>query len=392
MRLSDYLFLIFKYLKNKKARAILTSLGMTIGVAVIFTLISLSNGLSNYIESIINKLENKVIFIAAGGSLGRGFLFTFTGYIPNNVIQNIERLPGVEKVIPSIQQAVTINYENNNILAYLFILDTKYMNDLQYTGIEIQAGTLPISNSVCDVAIGYEIANNNIKKISIGDYINIFGKKCRVVGILQQTGSPVIDNRIIFPLGYYKMINQGQIKYNYLIIITSDYNLAYNSIKNYINTIGSQNYSIITAENIRKNFEQILNAITIYSLILASISIIISAINILNTMWTAVLERYKEIGLLKALGMTDNQILFLFILEAGIIGLIGGIAGIIFGIIAGNIVTYIFAIQGLHFSPYITPSLILFSLFFPFFIGIISGLIPAIKAAKINPVEALRYE
>ena len=388
MKLSDYLFLIFKYLKNKKIRTFLTSLGITIGVATIFTIISLSNGLKYAIENELNKIGGKAIYIIPGVRLG--FTSIISGTISNNFIENIKKLPGVERVIPAVSRSDYIIIDNKKLPIFLFIVNSKDSIYLQYAGMEVYKGTNALDSN-CKVIIGYDIANNNIKKLDIGDMIYLSNNRCRVIGILKQTGSPIIDNRIIISLEFYKKIKPDT-NYNYLIVLTNDYNLAYNSIKNYIDSLKGQNYMIITAENIKENINSILNFLTIYSLLLAAVSILISSISILNTMWTSVLERYKEIGLLKALGMKNSQIFILFILESGFIGLTGGILGIFFGIIAGNIASYIFSVYGLSFSPYITIELILFSLLFPFFVGMISGIIPAMKAARINPVEALRYE
>jgi len=242
--------------------------------------------------------------------------------------------------------------------------------------------------------LGYQIANSpslNNQKISVGDYINIFGQRCQVVGILQQTsGNP--DYTILFPEGEYEKIF-GNINYNYLIVIVYNYNIAYNSINNYINSLKGQTYTIVTAQSIEQIADQIIGGISMFSLIIASISILISAINIVNTMYTSILERYREIGLLKALGMKNIEVLVLFLLESGFIGLLGGILGIMLGFFTSYIASSVLKFYGfIGLQPYINVQLIIFSLVFPFFIGILSGTLPAIKASRIDPMVALRYE
>ncbi|MGC9133400.1 MAG: ABC transporter permease [Nanopusillaceae archaeon] len=392
MRIIDYLSLIYKYLRTKKVRTFLTSLGITIGVATIFVLISLSQGLQNYIQNELNTIGNKIIYLYPGEKVG--FENNINGLLSNNFIENIERLTGVELVIPALFTTTIFNYNNQQAGAYVLVVNTKYYNYLSYMDYKIYKGTLISNNYQCQVDLGYNIAMKSIpnEQINVGDYINIFGEKCEVIGIFQQTGSPLLDNTIIFPEGYYKKIF-GNINYNYLIIIVNNFNLAYNSLENYINNLKGQHYIIVTAQSIEKTINQILGGLTLFSLIIASVSIVISAINILNTMYTSILERYKEIGLLKALGMKNYQVLLLFLLESGIIGLIGGIFGIITGFIFSYIVGFSFAYFGYSsISPYISIQLILLSLLFPFFIGMISGIIPAYKASKISPVEALKYE
>ncbi|BBL45475.1 ABC transporter permease [Nanobdella aerobiophila] len=392
MKIDDYFLFIYKYLSKKKLRTLLTSIGITIGVATIFVLVSLSQGLQNYISNQLSTLGDKVIFIYPGVS--KGFSSSINGFISNTFLENIQRLPGVQIAIPEYLISTEIYYNNNYGVATVYVINTKYINYLKYDGYQIYQGSLINNNDQCQVDIGYNIykGNNNPNdQINVGDYINIFNQRCEVIGIFQETGGG-FNNEIIFPEGYYKKIF-GNINYNYLMIIVYNYNLAYIAINDYINSLKGQSYVIITAKSLESEINSIVGGLTIFSLIIASVSLLISAINILNTMYTSVLERYKEIGLLKALGMDNNEVLFLFLLESGIIGLIGGIFGIIFGYIMSNIAGFIFKSMGFTaLQPYISIQLIIFSLLFPFFIGILSGTIPAIKASRIDPMIALRYE
>jgi len=392
MKINDYLFLIFKYLKTKKLRTFLTSLGITIGIATIFTLIALSQGLQYYVQNELDKFGGKVIFIYPGARVG--FFNTISGYFTNNFIQNIQTLPGVEKVIKAHLTATVINYNNYQIPVNVLVINTKDVNYLRYVNYDISEGTFITNNNNCQVNLGYQIANSpslNNQKIHVGDYINIFGQRCQVVGIFKQTGGQ-IDYIILFPEGVYERLF-GNINYNYLIVLVYDFNMAYNSINNYINSLKGQTYTIVTAQSIKQIIDRIIGAISLFSLIIASISILISAINIVNTMYTSILERYREIGLLKALGMKNIEVLILFLLESGFIGLLGGILGIILGFSTSYIASSILKFYGfIGLQPYITVQLIVFSLIFPFFIGILSGTLPAIKASRIDPMVALRYE
>ena len=392
MKINDYLFLIFKYLKTKKLRTFLTSLGITIGIATIFTLIALSQGLQYYVQNELDKFGGKAIFIYPGARVG--FFNTISGYFTNNFIQNIQTLPGVEKVIKTHLTSTVINYNNYQIPANVLVINTKDVNYLRYVNYDISEGTFITNNNNCQVNLGHQIANSpllNNQKIRVGDYINIFGERCQVVGIFKQTGGQ-IDYIILFPEGVYERLF-GNINYNYLIVLVYDFNIAYNSINNYINSLKGQTYTIVTAQAIKQIIDRTIGAISLFSLIIASISILISAINIVNTMYTSVLERYKEIGLLKALGMKNSEVLILFLLESGFIGLLGGILGIIFGFFTSYIASSVLKFYGfVEFQPYITVQLIVLSLLLPFFIGILSGTLPAIKASRIDPMVALRYE
>lgn len=392
MKINDYLFLILKYLRTKKLRTFLTSLGITIGIATIFTLIALSQGLQHYVQSELNKFGNKAIFIFPGARAG--FVSSISGYFTNNFIQNVQTLPGVERVIKAYLTSTIIKYNNYQIPANVLVINTKDINYLTYINYNILEGTFITNNNNCQVDLGYQIANSpslNNQKISVGDYINIFGQRCQVVGILQQTGGTP-DYNILFPEGEYEKLF-GSINYNYLIVIVYNYNIAYNSIKNYVNSLKGQTYTIVTAQSIEQIADQIIGGISMFSLIIASISILISAINIVNTMYTSILERYREIGLLKALGMKNIEVLILFLLESGFIGLLGGFLGITLGFFTSYIASSVLKFYGfIGLQPYINVQLIVFSLVFPFFIGVLSGTLPAIKASRIDPMVALRYE
>jgi putative ABC transport system permease protein len=392
MKINDYLFLILKYLRTKKLRTFLTSLGITIGIATIFTLIALSQGLQYYVQSELNKFGNKAIFIFPGARAG--FVSSISGYFTNSFIENIQTLPGVEKVIKAYLTSTIIKYNNYQIPADVLVINTKDINYLTYIDFNILEGTFITNNNNCQVDLGYQIANSpllNNQKISIGDYINIFGQRCQVVGILQQTGGNP-DYTILFPEGEYEKLF-GNINYNYLIVIVYNYNIAYNSIKNYINSLKGQTYTIVTAQSIEQIADQVIGGISMFSLIIASISILISAINIVNTMYTSILERYREIGLLKALGMKNVEVLILFLLESGFIGLIGGFLGITLGFFTSYIASSVLKFYGfIGLQPYINLQLIVFSLVLPFLIGVLSGTLPAIKASRIDPMVALRYE
>ena len=154
---------------------------------------------------------------------------------------------------------------------------------------------------------------------------------------------------------------------------------------------GEEDFEVATPEAALEQVNSALNAIQIFVIIIASISIIVGAIGIVNTMATSVVERRKEIGVMKSIGAKDIQIALMFFTEAGMMGFVGGAIGIIFGLLIGYVGTLgINNYVGATTSPQINLLLILFSLIGSFMIGALAGIIPALHAAKQNPVEALR--
>ena len=137
---------------------------------------------------------------------------------------------------------------------------------------------------------------------------------------------------------------------------------------------------------------QIYGLITTVLVGIASISIIVGGIGIANAMIASVMERTKEIGIMKAIGASDNKILVMFLLEAGFIGVVGGIIGITLGYGISLLISYVAALSGLKLQTNFSLEIIIGALLFSMIVGMVSGYFPAKKAAKLDPVEALRYE
>jgi len=156
----------------------------------------------------------------------------------------------------------------------------------------------------------------------------------------------------------------------------------------------TQDFTVLTPEEVLESFGTILNIVTSFLLGVAAISLLVGGIGIANTVYTSVLERTREIGVMKAIGAKNKDILYIFLIESGLIGLVGAIIGIAFGIGVVKTIEWI-AVNQLATSllrAAIPIPLILGLLAFGFLIGAISGIWPAWKATKVKPVEALRYE
>jgi len=155
--------------------------------------------------------------------------------------------------------------------------------------------------------------------------------------------------------------------------------------------IGEEDFSVTTPEATLETVNSVLGAIQAFIIIIASISIFVGSIGIVNTMTTSVLERKKEIGIMKAIGSRNSQIFMQFFVESGFLGLVGGVLGAVFGILIGYVGTLgINSWLGSEISFQISFPLIFFTLLGSFLIGAIAGIVPAMQAARQNPVEALR--
>ena len=157
---------------------------------------------------------------------------------------------------------------------------------------------------------------------------------------------------------------------------------------------GQEDFSVQTTEELMETYNDILNIVNIVLIGIAAISLLVGGIGIMNTMYTAVIERTKEIGIMKAIGARNSSIMILFVIESGILGALGGAIGVAIGMAFSKLVEVIAtaALQTALLQAYFPWYLIVGSLAFAFIVGTISGLLPARQAALLKPVDALRYE
>lgn len=392
MRIYDYFYLSFKYLLKNKVRTFLTALGIIIGMSIFVGVNVMSYSLEYSIQNQVNSLGQNLIIIIAGQQ--RGFQITESGKGVNiNIINQISKLPGVLYSFPVVELSENVKYNGQSQLLNILGINYPYINALeQYGGFEFFQGNIYENNYQCNAIIGYNVYNDIFnQKVYLGSYININGYNCRVVGILQQTGTER-DDEIFIPLTFLqKNIYKNSLPYQDYVI-AYNFTLANESINNYLKLFPNQKFIIISSQSILSVINSFLNTIYYFAIAMAIISVIISAINITNTVYMSVIERIKEIGILKAMGLYSKEVLLLFLIESSLYSLIGGIIGDLFGISFGYLLGLIFERFRINFNIYIPTNILLYSIIFSLIVGIISGIIPAYKASKITPIEALRSE
>ncbi len=238
------------------------------------------------------------------------------------------------------------------------------------------------------------------KPIRIGSKVSINGKDFEVVGILKKTSTFTINSVVLMLEDDMKdlldineevdlIVAQVENK-NKIEEVAQDLEKKFRKDRNLKE--GEEDFSIQTPLQALSGVNNILSIINIIIIGIAAISLLVGAIGITNTMYTSVLERTKEIGIMKAIGAENKDILFVFIIESGLLGLVGGIIGVIIGLglafgvsqAAGNF------LGGIDLGIKISYPLIIGAISFSFFIGIASGILPAMQASKLKPTEALR--
>ncbi|MBL7148331.1 MAG: ABC transporter permease [Nanoarchaeota archaeon] len=265
-------------------------------------------------------------------------------------------------------------------------------------GIDVESGRMLRSGDGYSVIIGYRVANDMFEdELRVKNKIKINEKDFRVVGIMEEIGNPEDDNQLIIPLDTMRDLYDEPDKIDMIFAQAKpgvDMEvLQEKTEKRLENVRGNENFQVISPAQMAEQIGQILGIIQFILIGIAAISLIVGAVGIMNSMYTSVLERTKEIGIMKSVGARNSSILMLFLVESGLIGFIGGVIGVALG--TGMALAVGVAASQAGFSMLkitIDYKILIFGLFFAVFIGMGSGVLPAYKASQLKPVDALRYE
>ena len=273
-----------------------------------------------------------------------------------------------------------------------------------FQGWSLSSGRWPGKEN--QILIGQQVANKTFsKKIAAGSEMTIRGKKLEVAGILNSLGNQQDDSMAYMDMKVYQdLTGEKRGTASYALAKLKDgaeENAVASAIEKSLEKTRKRrtgteevDFSVITSEKIGEITGSILGIIQIVIIGFASIAIVVGGIGITNSMFTAVRERTREIGVMKAIGAKNSAILAIFLIEAGIIGILGGIGGLLLGIILAKGVDYYAQLNpSFYFRTTIALWMIIFALFFSFSVGCLAGFFPARQAAKLKPVDALRrYE
>jgi len=405
--IKDFFYLAFKNLKSRGIRSWLTLLGIFIGVTAVVSLISLGNGLQMAVASQFGISENELITVQAGGLSGFG--------PPGSIVVDpltredanaIERLSSVKNtVLRNIEDGIV---EYNNYVNFRYVgTIPENKEDIKLINAQLDAepllGRLLKESDLGKVVLGYNFYNKKEewgdKVIEPGKAILVNNEKFEVIGIVEKKGSIIMDNVVLM------LESDADDLFGFgdeadVIIVEPKNKEEIAKTKEDIEKLlrqrrdvdeGEENFEVSTPEAALASVNSILDGVQIFIVIIASISIFIGAIGIINTMITSVMERKKEIGITKSVGARNEHVFLQFFIESSLLGLIGGAVGILFGTLIGFAGIYgINLWLGTELGLNIDFILIFGSLFGSFLIGGIAGIVPAMQAAKQNPVEALR--
>lgn len=400
----DYFVLALKNLKHRGIRSWLTLLGIFIGVTAVVALIGLGSGLQAAVGAQFGISSTQVISVQAGGvnafgPPGSGVVNKLT----TGDSDAIERLASVDYSLPRNIETIRVEiYDDLKIMnAVSLPYGIKKKMAWEVMDLEAGKGRLLQDSDLKKIVVGYSVAEetDDFKGINTGDKILINDEKFEVVGILKKKGSLIFDNAILMNDDVLEDLTGYGDEVSMLAVIVKDEDLmdrAKEDIEKLLRKrrdvdIGQEDFEVSTPESMMETVNSVLGGVQAFIVIIASISILVGALGIVNTMTTSVLERKKEIGIMKAIGAKNSQVFMQFFFESGMLGLVGGLVGVVLGTVVGIVGTAgINGFLGTELAPVIDFVLIGSALIGSFLIGAVAGIVPAMNAANQNPVEALR--
>jgi len=402
--IKDYVKFSFRTFRVRGVRTFLTMLGIFIGIAAIVSLISLGQGLEKAITEQFEMLGTNKIIVSPAGTF-----FGFGGEASSDLTEDdrdvITDVKGVKNAGGMLYKFAKVEFGNE--IKYTFVIglpqdkSRKIIEDI--SGFEIEKGRDLKEGDKYKVTVGDYLAQGDFfdKKVRIREKVEIEGQEFEVIGQVGRIGNPADDSQVYIPLETARELFNEPTKLDFIMLEGTQgvdmSNLAEDIEKDLRKhrevEKGEEDFNVQTFEELMDTYSVIITIVQAVLIGIASISLLVGGVGIMNTMYTSALERTNEIGVMKAIGARNNDILAIFLIESGILGMVGGLIGILIGVGIGKLVEFGAAQQGLDILKASFPwYLILGALAFSFLVGAISGIAPARQASKMKPVEALRYE
>lgn len=387
---------------QRSLRSYLTILGVVIGIFSVFILVSIGQGVTASVNSELEAFGSSTIVVSPGSLMaaspgpnappmsGRFFL---------KDLRLLERVDGIDFLTPYLYGRIGMEYKGEQLSATVLGIEATNFQRAVST-LEIEDGRFIREGDRQVLVIGSKIATEYFNDdLYVNSVVDIGGKKYRIAGIMKATGGTLddTDTSIYAPIEDVRevlgsLLARDEIHGMYIITkegydveeVAEDIKFTLRSQRGLLE--GEEDFTMVTPAFISEQVGIITGLLTAFLGGIAAISLLVGSVTIANTMFMSVLERYSEIGVLKAIGAKQGDILKIFIFESAIIGLAGGAIGILIGIMVAQVLS-LFAVP-----VSISMELAAFCLFFSLVIGVVAGYFPAKNAAQMVPVEALRTE
>ncbi len=390
---------------HQKLRSFLTVLGIIVGISSIVLLVGLIQGLK---EDVLAQLETfgprTIAIIPVNPEGGAPVIGPEAAYIPTTGklfekdYERVKRLPEIKTITKILIRRAAIIFKDEIAEVTVFGIEADAFRDTME--VEVESGRFLEESDVSAAVVGSDVAELFDEEIKTQSVIYLGDRKFRVVGVMKPTGSTFVpvDDAIAIPFTEAKDIFNETLLENEVsgIRITMEEGTDVEAAADEIESImlashrvteEEKDFGVISPTFIGHQFSEVLDLLTVFLGAIASVSLIVGGIGISNTMFMSVMERRREIGTMKAVGASRKVIRNVFLTESGIIGLIGGFMGLVLAAVIGLALVYLVELTFV-FDPLVMVGALLFSIV----VGTVSGTFPAIEAAKVDPVVALRYE
>ncbi len=415
MQIIDSIMLAVRSLFANKLRSSLTMLGIIIGVGAVIILMSIGRGAQAQITSTIKDLGSNQLTVISQtpGATGMVAIQTAT---PSLTIPDAEailnRVFNVVAVAPVSENFIEITYGDESAQTVIEGTTPEFAQIYNYylaSGRSITDRDVAKKDTV--VVIGYKTAKDLFgDEDPVGKEVKLSGRRFTVIGVLEEKGGQMMgmsmDEIVIAPITttqsrlFPRQTLRGEEAVQSIVVQITD--ITFSDIitdditellrkRHKIDEDEKDDFAIITNEQILGMFEQITSIFTVLLGAIASISLLVGGIGIMNIMLVSVTERTREIGLRKAVGAKRRDILLQFLFEAAVLSLAGGSIGIIGGWLISFLVSKIDLGGGTNLATVVSPDIVILAISVSVFIGLVSGIYPAMRAARQNPIDSLHY-
>ena len=396
----------FRAIANNKMRAFLTMLGVIIGVAAVIAMLAIGQGSKRSIRASIEEMGSNMIMIHPGGERMGGVRLSSSD-MQSLKLEDYQAIVNqntyLDKITPTVNSSGQLIYGGNNTPSTVYGVNEQYLDIRRYaigSGEMFTESDIKRAAKVC--VVGQTVVDNLFTKGEdpLGKTIRFNSIPFRIIGVLESKGYNSMgqdqDDLILAP---YTTVQKRILAITYLQGITasaideSQTQQAIDEISDILRTnhklrpTDEDDFTVRSTQEMSEMMTSTMDMMTILLACIASISLVVGGIGIMNIMYVSVTERTREIGLRMSIGAKGRHILWQFLIEAVIISVTGGIIGVLFGIGASTAINLI-----LKWPIYVQPASVLLSFAVCTLTGIFFGWYPARKASRLNPIDAMRFE
>ena len=402
----EYFRIAVNGIRRRSLRSWLTLIGIFIGIAAVVSLISIGQGLQDVVAEEFEALGANRILVQPGGSL-----FGLGGSSENPLTQDdvdvVERVSGVRIASYTTFEVARMEWADDTEVGFVMSIPPGERGDLiqqLMRSDDLVEGSVLRDNERRRAIIGYDygFSNRYDTNLVVGRKILVNGVEFQVAGIKTSEGNREDNVQVFLNEHDFEDLFDVDDEVNLIVAEVFPGRVPAEVVPDIEEALrrhrdlrrGQEDFQVETFENVLESFLVLLNVINAIIIGIASISLFVGAVGITNTMYTAVVERTKEIGIMKAIGARNSDVQNMFIIESGLLGFAGGVIGVLFGIGISKLVEIVAAnaLGADLLVPAFPAWLIIGSLVFAFALGSISGYYPARRASRMDPVEALATE